>query len=234
MRTNAALLLTALACTPPAFAAGVPVIDTTAIANAKAEFAQEIAQMVKELDEAKRLYDAVNGLTEMADVVDALNNPKVRELLGPQAMEIANALDVNIDALGDLADSAQGFLDHTKVKSSDVSAEDFYRQELDRIGVRSARDAAIGDRIVKSADDRLAGLEKLRQEIGRASTQKDIEALQARLQVETAMLQNDTNRIQGLAMLQQAQSEVEAQRQREVGMRNRENATSAIGSLFGG
>lgn len=234
MRIKAALLLTALACTQPAYAAGVPVIDTTAIANAKAEFAQEIAQMVKELDEAKRLFDAVNGLTEMADVVDALNDPSVRELLGPQAMEIANALDVNIDALGNLTDSATGFLDHTKVTTSEVSAEDFYRQELDRIGVRSARDAAIGDRIVKSADDRLAGLEKLRQEIGRASTQKDINALQARLQVETAMLQNDTNRIQGLAMLQDAQSEVEAQRQREVGIRNRENATSAIGSLFGG
>ncbi|WP_282128042.1 type IV secretion system protein [Roseobacter litoralis] len=234
MKIRTALLLSTLACAPPAYAAGVPVIDTTAIANAKAEFAQEIAQMVKELDEAKRLYDAVNGLTEMADIVDALNDPKVRELLGPEAMEIATALDVNIDALGDLADSAKGFLDQTKVAISDLSAEDFYRQELDRIGARSARDAAIGDRIVKSADDRLAGLERLRQEIGRASTQKDINALQARLQVETAMLQNDTNRIQGLAMLQEAQSEVEAQRQREVEVRNRENATSAIGSLFGG
>ncbi|MDU9004738.1 P-type DNA transfer protein VirB5 [Sedimentitalea todarodis] len=234
MKFRTALLLSAIACAPPAFAAGVPVIDTTAIANAKAEFAQEIAQMVKELDEAKRLYDAVNGLTDMADVVDALNDPNVRELLGPDAMEIASALDVNIDALGDLAGSAKGFLEQTKVATSDVSAEDFYRQELDRIGARSARDAAIGDRIVKSADDRLAGLERLRQEIGRASTQKDIDALQARLQVETAMLQNDTNRIQGLAMLQEAQSEVEAQRQREVEVENRDRFGSDMGTLFGG
>ena len=234
MRLKPALLACALAISTPAYAGGVPVIDTTAIANSKAEFAKEIAQMVKELEEAKRLYDAVNGLTEMADIVDALNDPKVRELLGPEAMSIASALDVNIDALGDLSDTANGFLDHTRVTAADVSAEGFYRQELDRIGARSARDAAIGDRIVQSADDRLAGLERLRQAIGTASTQKEIDALQARLQVESAMLQNDTNRIQGLAMLQEAQTAVEAQREREIEAENRNRFNSDMGSLFGG
>lgn len=234
MNLKPALLVCALALSSPAYAGGVPVIDATAIANSKAEFAKEIAQMVKELEEAKRLYDAVNGLTEMADIVDALNDPKVRELLGPEAMSIASALDVNIDALGDLSDTANGFLDHTRVTAADVSAEDFYRQELDRIGARTARDAAVGDRIVQSADDRLAGLERLRQAIGTASTQKEIDALQARLQVESAMLQNDTNRIQGLAMLQEAQSAVEAQREREIETENRNRFNSDMGTLFGG
>ena len=232
MNLKPALLLSALAITQPAYAGGVPVIDATAIANSKAEFAKEIAQMVKELEEAKRLYDAVNGLTEMADIVDALNDPKVRELLGPDAMSIASALDVNIDDLGDLSDTANGFLDHTRVTATDVSAEDFYRQELDRIGARTARDAAVGDRIVKSADDRLAGLERLRQAIGTASTQKEVDALQARLQVESAMLQNDTNRIQGLAMLQEAQNEVETQRQREIAAQNRASTMKAAEELY--
>ncbi len=234
MNLKPALVACALALSSPAYAGGVPVIDATAIANSKAEFAKEIAQMVKELEEAKRLYDAVNGLTEMADIVDALNDPKVRELLGPEAMSIASALDVNIDALGDLSGTANVFLDHTRVTASDVSAEDFYRQELDRIGARTARDAAVGDRIVRSADDRLAGLERLRQAIGTASTQKEIDALQARLQVESAMLQNDTNRIQGLAMLQEAQSAVEAQREREIETENRNRFNSDMGTLFGG
>ncbi|WP_120632539.1 type IV secretion system protein [Ruegeria sp. EL01] len=232
MKIKTVLLLSAMSITQPAFAQGVPVIDATSIANAKQEFAQEIAQMVKELDEAKRLYDAVNGLTDMADIANALNDPDVRELLGPEAMQIASSLDVDISALGDLADSAQGFLDHTKVTASEVSAEDFYRQELDRIGARSARDASVGERIVNSADGRLAGLERLRQAIGSASTQKEIDALQARLQVESAMLQNDTNRIQGLAMLQQAQTEVETQRQREISAQNRAATLSAAQELY--
>lgn len=232
MKLKAALLLSVMAFTQPAFAGGVPVIDATAIANAKQEFAQEIAQMVKELEEAKRLYDAVNGLTDMADIADALNDPQVRELLGPEAMQIASSLDVSLDALGDLSDTAQGFLDHTKVSPSDVSAEDFYRQELDRIGAQSARDAAIGDRIVQAADDRLAGLERLRQAIGGASTQKEIDALTARMQVESAMLQNDTNRIQGLAMLQEAQAKVEEQRDREIAAQNRAATMNAAQELY--
>ncbi|MFV1761484.1 type IV secretion system protein [Phaeobacter sp. A90a-4k] len=232
MKLKVALLLSAMALTQPAFAGGVPVIDATAIANAKAEFAQEIAQMVKELDEAKRLYDAVNGLTDMADIASALNDPKVRELLGPEAMQIASSLDVDLDDLGDLTSSAQDYLDHTKVTSADVSADDFYQQELERIGAQSARDAAIGDRIVKAADDRLAGLESLRQAIGGASTQKEIDALTARLQVESAMLQNDTNRIQGLAMLQEAQAKVEEQRNREIAARNREATIDAAQTLY--
>lgn len=229
------LFLTAatIALAQPAFAQGVPVIDATQIANAKQQFAQEIAQMVKELEEAKRLYDSVNGITDMADIANALNDPKVRELLGPEATEIASLLEVDINSLGDLSDSASRYLDHTRVTSADISAEEFYRQELNRIGAQSARDAALSDRIVQSADDRLAGLERLRQAIGGASTQKEIDALSARLQVETAMLQNDTNRIQGLAMLQQAQIRVEDQRQTETLLINSQQNIAVAQEYFG-
>lgn len=232
MKYKAALFLTAIAFSQPALGQGVPVFDASAIANAKQEFAQEIAQMVKELEEAKRLYDAVNGMTDMADIASALNDPQVRELLGPDAMQIASSLDVDLADLGNLSGTAQGFLDHTKVSASEVSADDFYRQELDRIGAQSARDAAIGDRILTVADERLAGLERLRQAIGGASTQKEIDALTARMQVESAMLQNDTNRIQGLAMLQDAQAKVEEQRNREIATQNRAATMSAAQELY--
>ncbi|WP_051357624.1 P-type DNA transfer protein VirB5 [Leisingera caerulea] len=201
-----------LSCTG-AHAAGVPVVDATAIANAKAQFAKELAQMAKELEEARRLYDSVNGLTSMDDIAEALNDPKVRELLGADAMRIASAFDVDLDGLGELAGAARDVYDHASLIGADISAEDFYRNELERIKGQSARNAAMGDRILQVADDRLSGLEKLRMEIGRAETQKEINALNARLSVEQAMLQNDTNRIQGLAMLQEAQMQVEEQRQ---------------------
>ncbi|MFV1601501.1 MULTISPECIES: type IV secretion system protein [unclassified Phaeobacter] len=233
MKIHSALSAAIIALTQPALAGGVPVIDATQIANAKQQFAQEIAQMAKELEEAKRLYDAVNGITDMADIASALNDPKVRELLGPEALEIASLLDVEADSLGDLSGKANQYLDHTRVNQADISAEDFYRQELDRIGAQSARDAAIGDRIVQSADDRLAGLERLRQAIGVAATQKEIDALSARLQVETAMLQNDTNRIQGLTMLQSAQARVEDQRQTETLLTNSQQNIAVAKEHFG-
>ncbi|MBY6141964.1 P-type DNA transfer protein VirB5 [Leisingera daeponensis] len=220
-----------LSCTG-AHAAGVPVVDATAIANAKAQFAKELAQMAKELEEARRLYDSVNGLTSMDDIAEALNDPKVRELLGADAMRIASAFDVDLDGLGELAGAARDVYDHASLIGADISAEDFYRNELERIKGQSARNAAMGDRILQVADDRLSGLEKLRMEIGRAETQKEINALNARLSVEQAMLQNDTNRIQGLAMLQEAQTKAEAQRQRQVELQMIERERAAAQRMF--
>lgn len=200
----------------PVFAQGIPVIDTSAIANAKVEFAEEIAQMIAELDEAKRLYDSVNGFTNMDEIVGALNDPQVRELLGPDFMAVASDLTAPIDSLGDLAANAQDLVEFTKVAPEQLSAEDFYRTELDRIGQNAARNGAVGERVIQSADERLAGLEQLRQQLGNASTQKEMDALSGRIQIESAMLQNDTNRIQGLAMLQNAQGQLNGQRSTEA------------------
>ncbi|SEK03887.1 Type IV secretion system proteins [Marinovum algicola] len=216
-----------------AHAQGVPVVDNTAIANAKAEFVKEIAQMVEELEQAKALYASINGLTDMDSIVSALNSPDVRELLGPDAMQIASDFDIDLDDLGDLAGKAQDAADFSALVGANIDADDFYQSELDRIRNQSARDTAVGDRIVTLSDDRLAGLEQLRSKIGTVSTQKEVDALNARIAVEQAMLQNDTNRIQGLAMLQQAQRQVEEQRQTEVAAQRRAKESAAFTSIYG-
>lgn len=46
------------------------------------------------------------------------------------------------------------------------------------------------------------------------------------------MLQNDTNRIQGLAMLQEAQAKVEEQRDREIAAQNRAATMNAAQELY--
>jgi type IV secretion system protein VirB5 len=223
----------ALSLSTTAHAQGVPVVDTAAIANARAEFVKEIAQMVEELEQAKALYASINGLTDMDSIVSALNSPDVRELLGADAMQIASDFDIDLDDLGDLAGKAQDAADFSALDGANIDADDFYQSELDRIRNQSARDTAVGDRIVSLSDDRLAGLEQLRSKIGSVSTQKEVDALNARIAVEQAMLQNDTNRIQGLAMLQQAQAKVEEQRQTEVAAQRRAKESAAFTSIYG-
>ncbi|NSX56795.1 type IV secretion system protein [Parasulfitobacter algicola] len=206
-------VLTAVAT--PALSQGIPTIDVAAIANAQLEFGQEITQMIAELEEARRLYESVNGFTNMDDIVGALNDPAVRELLGPDFMSVAGDLTAPLDSMGDLGANAQEMVDFTRITTEELNAEDFYRTELDRAAANAGRNNAVGDRIVQSADERLAGLEQLRQELGNVSTQKEMDALQGRIQIESAMLQNDTNRIQGLAMLQQAQAQLNEARSTE-------------------
>ena len=60
----------------------------------------------EELEQAKALYASINGLTDMDSIVSALNSPDVRELLGPDAMQIASDFDIDLDDLGDLAGKA--------------------------------------------------------------------------------------------------------------------------------
>ena len=203
------------ALTPPALSQGIPVIDPAAIANAQLQFGQEIAQMIAELEEAQRLYESVNGFTNMDDIVGALNDPAVRELLGPDFMDVAGDLTAPLDSMGALGGEAQEMVDFTRITTDELNAEDFYRTELDRVAENAGRNNAVGDRIIQSADDRLAGLDQLRQQLGIVETQKEMDALQGRIQIESAMLQNDTNRIQGLAMLQNAQAELNEARSSE-------------------
>ena len=223
----------ALSLSTTAHAQGVPVVDARAIANAKAEFVKQIAQMVEQLEQAKALYASINGLTDMDSIVNALNAPDVRELLGPEAMQIASDFAIELDDLGDLAGKAKDAADFSALDGANIDAEDFYQSELNRIRNQSARNAAVGDRIVSLSDDRLAGLEQLRSKIGSVTTQKEVDALNARIAVEQAMLQNDTNRIQGLAMLQQAQRQVEEQRQTEVATQRRAKESAAFTNIYG-
>ena len=146
-------------------------------------------------------------------------------------MQIASDFDIDLDDLGDLAGKAQDAADFSALDGANIDADDFYQNELDRIRNQAARDTAVGDRIVSLSDDRLAGLEQLRSKIGSVSTQKEVDALNARIAVEQAMLQNDTNRIQGLAMLQQAQAKVEEQRQTEVAAQRRAKESAAFTSI---
>ncbi len=194
------------------FAQGIPVIDGANLAQSRANVVRVIAEAAKRLAEAKRLYDSVNGVTSMDEIAGLLNDSEVRELLGPDFMSVSNSLSGSLNDLGTLRQEAQRLADFTDVTLDEVIAQDFYQKEIERISNMTARDAAVGDRIVSVADDRLAGLDNLRQAISSASTQKEIDALNARIGVEMAMLQNDTNRILGLAMLQNAQEDLNLSR----------------------
>lgn len=223
------------ASSPPTgvFAQGVPVFDATGLANQKTQFAQEIAQLVKEYEQALQLYNSINGLTNMDEVVGLLNDPDVREILGPDVQRVASAFDVNLDELGTLSETAQEVYDFASLDGVDTTADDFYRSELDRIKKQSGRSAATGERIIALSDERLEGLEGLRQKIGSVSTQKEMDALNARIAVEQAMLQNDSVRVQGMAMLQEAQIRAEEQRQAEVAVEQWQRERNAISEVYG-
>ncbi|MEP7453352.1 P-type DNA transfer protein VirB5 [Phyllobacterium sp. SB3] len=195
-------------------AQGIPVIDQTAIAK----HIESITQLKSQLDalnrqikEAQQLYGALNKITNMADVASLLNDPSIRKAL-PQDF---NAIEGLFKGSGEgvLGQSASKFLEKNSTYRTDTS--DFYAQELSRLQNQNAGQLSLGQQIYDTATRRIDGIDQLRRQISNAADAKDIADLQTRLQAETAFLQTDALRMQGLQMVQQAQVRVEDQRKAE-------------------
>lgn len=193
---------------------GIPVIDETSIAKQIESIVQLKAQLDalnQQLEQAQQLYGSLNKLTNMADVASVLNDPDVRNALPPDFAAIETMLKGgSTDTFGD---SALRFLQGNSTYRT--SADDFYAQELSRIQNQNAGQMSLGQQIYDAATKRIAGIDQLRQQISTASDAKDVADLQARLQAETAFLQNDVLRMEGLKMVQQAQVQVDDQRKAE-------------------
>lgn len=206
----AALILS----TSPADAQGIPVIDQAAIAKQIESIIQlksQLDALNRQIQQAQQLYGSLNKLTNMADIAGVLNDPSIRKALPEDFSTIERLLKGS--GSGALGDAASKFLsDNSTYKTS---ANDFYAQELSRVQNRNAGQMSLGQQMYDAATKRIDGIDQLRQQISSASDAKDIADLQARLQAETAFLQTDVLRMQGLQMVQQAERQIDEQRKAE-------------------
>jgi type IV secretion system protein VirB5 len=206
---------------------GIPVIDLTAIAKQIESIAQLKAQLDalnQQIEQAQQLYGSLNKLTNMADVATVLNDPDVRKALPSDFTAIESLLKGNsTDTFGD---SAAKFLQENSTYRT--SADDFYAQELSRVQTQNAGHMSLGQQIYDAATKRIDGIDQLRQQISTASDAKDVADLQARLQAESAFLQNDVLRMEGLKMVQQAQVQVDEQRKAEDWRRRMDAIKAAL------
>ncbi|PDT20327.1 P-type DNA transfer protein VirB5 [Rhizobium hidalgonense] len=195
-------------------AQGIPVIDTSAIAKQIESIAQlksQLDTLNQQLQQAQQLYGSLNKITNMADVASLLNDPSIRNAL-PQNFNAIEGLFKGSGS-GVFGSAASKYLQDNSTYRTD--ADDFYAQELSRIQDQNAGQMSLGQQIYDAATKRIDGIDELRQQISNAADAKDIADLQARLQAESAFLQADVLRMQGLQMVQQAQLQVDEQRKAE-------------------
>lgn len=214
-RQKCAVLATVLILSAEgAGAQGIPVIDQSAIAKQIESIAQlksQLDALNQQIEQAQELYGSLNKLTDMADVASVLNDPAIRKALPSDFAAIEGLLNGN--GTGVFGDSASKFLEGNSTYRTD--AVDFYAKELSRIQSQNAGQMSLGQQIYDAATKRIDGIDQLREKISSANDSKDIADLQARLQAEQAFLQSDVLRMEGLRMVQQAQSQVDEQRKAE-------------------
>ncbi|MBW9075063.1 MULTISPECIES: P-type DNA transfer protein VirB5 [Agrobacterium] len=214
-RLKASMLATVLILSAQgAGAQGIPVNDQAAIAKQIESIAQlksQLDALNTQIEKAQQLYGSLNKLTDMADVASVLNDPAIRKALPSDFAAIEGLFKGS--GTGVFGDSASKFLDSNATYRT--SADDFYAKELSRVQSQNAGQMSLGQQIYDAATKRIDGIDQLREKISSASDSKDIADLQARLQAEQAFLQTDVLRMEGLRMVQQAQTQVDEQRKSE-------------------
>ncbi|WP_085027825.1 P-type DNA transfer protein VirB5 [Ensifer aridi] len=224
---GAALAAALMLSTGTAAGQGIPVIDQTAIAKhieAIAKLKSQLDALNQQIEQAQQLYGSLNKLTDMADVASILNDPAIRKALPAEFNAIEGLFKG--DGSGVFGHSASKFLEGNSTYRT--NANDFYAQELSRAQNKNAGQMSLGQQIYDAATKRIDGIDQLREKISTASDAKDIADLQARLQAETAFLQTDLLRMEGLRMVQQAQAQVDEQRKAEDWRRRMDAIKAAL------
>jgi type IV secretion system protein VirB5 len=207
-----ALSATLLFAAPlPAFAQGIAVHDSANLIqqiNAVRQAVQVVAQGKQQIEEAQRLYQDLNKLTDIPQLAQRLKSDALREL---------------DTSSGSLEGFGNGNLD--VVGAGRAKADAVYRDLLEKLGLagseqsRSAFDlnarnigiqAGLAENVGAAVTSRTEGLDQLRTRLTTATTAKEVADLTARLGIESAAMQNDQLRLQAIALQQEAQERARA------------------------
>ncbi|MCL2524878.1 MAG: P-type DNA transfer protein VirB5 [Betaproteobacteria bacterium] len=192
--------------------AGIPVIDAANLAQAiqqVASWAQQYEQMVDQLKQMEQAYENLNGIRNMGSLV---NNPLARKYLPAEYQTI---LSQGVGQWQSIYDAAKKF----DMATSSLSASSDAAQAFQQIAKQAAINRATAEEAYKTASQRFDDIQVLLDKVNAAPDAKDIADLQARIQAEQVMMQNEANKLQMLAQLASAQKDLQNQQAREIGMK---------------
>ena len=196
-------MLTFSASAPAVFAAGIPVIDSAAIAQDAQNFAKQMVEMANQLQTLKsqleqqlKQYEALTGDRGMGQLLDG----QTRNYLPDDWQAVTKLLD-SPSGYDSLSNSMQRYLNENKILS-DSEAEKLEpnsKEILEKQRQLYALNRALSEQVYNEASERVALLQQLTDKIGSATDPKAILDLQARIQSEQTQLQNEAAKIQALS-----------------------------------
>lgn len=225
-RISLILFVSYFAMTKPAlalFGVGDIVNDPSHMAETIAGWGHQAADMADQLSELKQQYDmltnqynqlmttykSMQGIRGMADLV---NNPALRRYLPQEYQELLS------QGYGDwqtIRNSARRF----GLEDSALNGQGDIGRLFDSWANQTAINRSTAESAYNQASQRFNSLQELLDKVNDAPDDKDIQDLQARIQAENAMLQNETIKLAALAKAEQAQRDLAIQQANEIRMR---------------
>jgi len=191
-----------------AFAIDV-VSDPTHMAETVAGWASQAKSMYTQYTTLKSTYDSMNGSRGMADLV---NNPALRQYLPANYQDILRSGYGTWESIRS-ASKIMGIEDTTLSPTSDVA------KAFESAARQASLNRATMEDGYNQASQRFDSIQVLLDKINAAPEQKDIADLQARIQAEQVMMQNENTKLAMLGQLAQAQRDLGNQRAMEIGMK---------------
>lgn len=197
--------------------AQIPVTDGAAIGQSMmnqietiAKWGEQYQQMKEQYDklqeqyqQLQKTYQSINGVRGMANI---MNDPAARKYLPDEwqatmdAMQNGGGLSGNYQQMmAALQANSSGTLG---LKGATATAYDGQQKQ-------SAMNRAIGEEGYRQASKRFESIQQLINKINSAPDQKDILDLQARIQAEQVMQQNEATKLAMVTQLQQAQRDIQ-------------------------
>ncbi len=217
---RAILVCASVICANQSLGQGIPVFDATQVARSIEQIQNQLEQLKKmesQLKEAQRLYDSFNKTGNINDLLALLNDPKVRQHLPQDAQQLSQLLQgKNVSGFGDINNRANEIRNENRqMKPDSNAANDFYYQELERMGIRTATQMAMGEKIYTTATTRQQNIQQLAARVSSATDYRELANVQAMILLEMASMQNEMLKIQGAVMMFSADEKLDNQRLKE-------------------
>ncbi|KND60961.1 Minor pilin of type IV secretion complex, VirB5 [Candidatus Burkholderia verschuerenii] len=197
-----------------AFAQGIPVYDNTSFLT----LVQSFQQAQQTYSQLQTTYNSTVGSRGLSSLI---NNPAARQYLPSDFQGVLSGISTGS---GDLSGLAKQILSNNSVlNSSQLAALSPANQQL----IAAARNqnaslSAASQSAFSAATQRFTTLQTLIDSIDGETDPKAIQDLQARIQAENVMMQNENARLAAMsaASTQQQQVQMQADRERAVGFTN--------------
>ena len=175
--------------------AQMAVIDSSNLAKAM----ETARNTLDQIEEAKRLYDSANRITDVSSVANVLNNDLVKRGLPSDVLNTADLVTADLSELGSIGDRANDILSGRGLTTGNASSLLYSAEKL------AARNQAIAEVQMDVAKQTSDGLDELKDRLRTAETSKETADLNARATLEVAQLLNRSNQMQALRDAQLAE-----------------------------
>lgn len=200
--------------------AGIPTIDVAAIAQAALQveaWGQQFQQMKDQFTQMEKQYSNLNGARGMGNLA---NNPELRQYLPADYKSIMNNGYGN--SAGIRSSSKVYGIENTSLNAGSDNAKAFEANAK-----QAAINRAVAEEGYSQASARFASLQTLLDKVNNAPEAKDIADLQARIQAEQVMQQNEQTKLMMFGQLASAQRDLQEQKRREISMKSGRGAMPA-------